>query len=158
MAKGMSSGERQDIRRLLAQQEAAELEALSAQDVGWEKRVEDRKQKVAIGQLKVEKEVAELAKIDAELERLTRQKEDVEQRIARKMPFEKRRHRDSCPSRKSLCEAIAGICSEIDFRETARDVTGKKAQAIAEKYRNRRALLEACTSRDDARMSEVLGN
>jgi len=155
MSKQLSSGERTDIERILGIAEAHEIKAVEANDPDWKQRVNDRLNKIAVSKLKIDKEAAELAKVESELQRLERRREDLQITIARKMPLGPR-SRHSCPARLNMCTAIAEIVTKLSTAEQLRDVTGGKIASIKDRYRKRREKLAACSTREEAVVAGVL--
>lgn len=158
----LSQAERSEIHSALVDQRDAALKSLSAEDPGWEKRVEDRKNKVAIGRLKIEKDVIALTEIEGQIAALETKRKSIELAISKKMPFKKRGERrqydddEVCPARKGMCAAIADICSEIHEAELAKDPTGKKALEIHKRYRAATAKFVGCSTREEVGTLKVM--
>lgn len=156
MAKQMTNGEREDIQRLVHDARRREIQQLESADPEWQARIAARTRKIAIGQLKVDKESAELAKIDAEIAKLKARREDVETAISRKMPKQEQR-RGSCPMPMDFCDAVSQIVLKLTPREQAKDVTGKKVDAVNLKYQKRLELLATCETRSDVLKHGIIG-
>ena len=154
--KQLSQSERNEIDVILSHRRAARLKELDAKDPGWKQRVEDRKNKVALGRLRVEKDVVELKAIESQIRDLENKKQLIDLRISTKMPRNKREVRRGCPTPKDLCEAVAEICEEIHEAEMAKDPTGKKALAIAAEHVATRAQFAMCSTREDVAARKIL--
>lgn len=153
--------ERRDLYKLLNQRKDQELAAIQAVDPNWERRIEERKNKVALGQLRVEKEVTELKDVEEQIRVLRRKRQEIEVRISKKMPLHNRdrsRDRDDegCPSPRSLCDAVGEICNRIDGTEKAKDPTGKKVLALEAKYLLLQGKLAQCSTREDVAQAKIL--
>lgn len=154
--KTLSQSERQEIITVLNNVRDQKLSELNAADPGWQNRIEVRKTKVAIGRLKVEKDVLELEGLEDQIRILKQKIEATEARIQKKMPLKKRDKYDNCPMPKSLCEAVSEIASEVHDSETSKDVTGKKALAIDAEFLNAKAKLAKCSTREDVAAFKIL--
>jgi len=148
--KPLTQNERQEIRNVLRTEHDAAISKLNAADPGWQKRIEDRKNKVAIGRLKVEKDILELQRLEDLIRGLEEEKAAVETRIRKKMPLSKREDgRHGCPRPKDLCTAISEIMEEVADVEMSKDATGKKAMAAKLEFNRKVELLLTCSTRDD---------
>lgn len=154
--KQLTNDERRDIRKLLDQKKDLELSAINAADPGWEQRIEDRKNKVALGRLRVEKDVVEMKAIESQIRTLEGKRAEIELRIRKKMPLKKRDKYDGCPTHKDLCDAVGEICVQIDDTEMARDAAGKKVLALNAKYLGLQSKLAQCTTREDVAAAKIL--
>lgn len=161
MSDRMTIKERDEVRRIINEQEEKEIALLTANDPEWEQRVEDRKNKVAVGKLGIAREAAELAAVEKKIEELKKRLDEINARIEQKLPRQSRDKSDrysrrACPGRKTLCEAIADIANAIHSKEVAADKTGKLIAQAIEKARTRRANLEKCSNRNDLTLFKVL--
>lgn len=157
MTARLSQSERHDIYKILLSRYEAKMTALNASDPGWKQRIEDRKNKVAIGRLRVEKEAIELTTVESQIRALENRKAEIELRIAKKMPLQKRvRYDRGCPLPMSLCEAVAQIAKEIHDAESAKDIAGRKALAIQAEFASANAQLTLCSTRDDIAARKIL--
>ncbi len=156
MAKQMTNGERDDMRRLVYDAKERAISTIEAADPDWKHRVESRLRKIAIGQLGIDKEAAELAKIDAEMVKLTARREDIQKAIERKMPKEPATRR-SCPMPMDMCSAVNEIVQKLFVREKLKDVTGKKVDAVEQDCQKRLSLLATCETRADVLKHGIIG-
>lgn len=149
----LTTSERQQIIEAMNLAKATEFSLLNGTDLNWRDRVEERKKKVAVGMLKIDKEMVEMAKLEDQIHDVQQKLELVEQRITAKLPLQKRgadRYgSSSCPTKKTLCQAIADIRSEVGRSVMAKDPTGKKYLTIVEKYRRKQEAFLACSTRED---------
>lgn len=149
--------ERRDLYKLLNQRKDQELAAIQAADPNWERRIEERKNKVALGQLRVEKEVTELKEVEEQIRVLRRKRQEIEVRISKKMPLHQRNRDDEgCPSPRSLCDSVGEICNRIDKVEKSKDPTGKKVLALEAKYLILQGKLAQCSTREDVAQAKIL--
>lgn len=72
--KALTQPERQEIVQILVHRKEVKLAALQASDPGWKQRIEERKNKVALGRLRVEKEACELKLIETQIRDLENRK------------------------------------------------------------------------------------
>lgn len=160
MAKAMSGDERFEVRRLIDARCDRKIDELSVADPEWENRVAQRKRKVAIGKLKVEKDVAALEQVERDIARLEGIKSEIEERISKKMPREPEHHgRNSgsgCSVPKSLCAAIRDVEKTVHLKVMRDDATGRKALKIEADRNRRMELLAGCTTRDQVNELKVL--
>lgn len=156
--KAMSAAERNEFHQLIGHKFTLETDGIEAAHPEWERKLDDRLQKIAIGRLKVEKDVAELERLEQQEQEIADRKAEVESRIARKMPFENstRRHRGTCRTRMSLCDVIADIKSKLMTPEKRKCPAGKQAIAADEAATRRRATLAGCSTRADVAASGLL--
>lgn len=156
--KQLSQTERNEIDRILGARHEAALKIIEASDPNWRERVEEKKNKLAIGRLKVEKEVLALKQLETQIRNLEQQKQEVEARIARKMPLKERdgRYDDSCPTPKSLCQAVAEIGKAIHESVMAKDPAGIRILNAKKAYRDAEAQFAKCSTRDDVVKAKIL--
>lgn len=154
--KPLNETQRYEIKGILSDRHIAALAEVDASDPGWKARVEERKTKLAIGRLKVEKEVIQLKAIEEQMTSLTIQRQEVEARIAKKMPRHARGRHDACPTPKSLCEAIAEIAAEINDSVMAKDPAGKRVLAANKAYLDGKAALAQCDTREQIEARKIL--
>lgn len=145
----MTQAERGQVEKILNEGHEFAVGELDAADPGWRKRVEDRKNKVALGRLRVEKDVVEQKKIESQIRLLQEKLQAIELRIQQKMPMSERTHRGGCPLPKSFCDAVAEITSEVHEKVMAADPTGKKVLALRMKFLATKVQLAKCTTRED---------
>jgi flagellar biosynthesis chaperone FliJ len=158
MPRALDSRERSEFRGLIGERFEADCKKIEAEYPEWEAELDDRLQKIAVGRLKVEKDVAELENIEEQLQALSDRKEQLESKIAKKMPFSKSksRHAGTCRNRVSLCEAIDDIKDRVRSREYAKHPAAKKYSAAEEARGKRLAKLAGCTTREDVANSGIL--
>ena len=156
--KQLSATERQEIKNLLEKKYENAITALDAADPGWRQRIEDRKNKLAIGKLRIEKEVIEKKKIEADILALQFKLNEVEQRISKKMSLHQRkvRYEDECPMPKGMCEAVGEIASEIHASVLAKDPTGKKLLVAEKELMDAMSRLATCDTRIEVITRKVL--
>ena len=155
--KSMTNDERSAIGRLLTEQCEKKLNDLNAEDPGWRQRVEDRKNKLALGRLRVEKDVVERNKLISQIRLLTEKLEAVDLRISQKMPAEERSGSyGSCPRPMDMCKAVGEICKEIHDSVMKNNVTGRKALALHADLTRRKLQLAKCETREDLVTHKVL--
>jgi hypothetical protein len=148
--KALTQPERQEIVQILVHRKEVKLAALQASDPGWKQRIEERKNKVALGRLRVEKEACELKLIETQIRDLENRKAALEIKISKKMPLNKRdKYGDSCPTPMSLCKAVSEIAEAVHEAEMAKDATGKKVMAIHAEFDAAKAQLAMCNTRED---------
>ncbi len=154
--KPLSQQERHEIQGVINDHKDSCIREIDAIDPEWRRRVEERKNKVAIGQLKVEKEVLELNTLEEQIRALQAKRDEIELRIRKKMPLEPRSGRGGCPDRQSLCEAVAGVCRAIHNAEMKKDASGKVVLGYEESCRVRFAKLAACATREDVVAAKII--
>jgi chaperonin cofactor prefoldin len=154
--KALTISERQSIHDILRGNLQDSISELNAKDPGWAQRIEDRKRKVAIGRLKVQKDVSELEQLEANIRDLEAKRKAVELRIKKKMPLGERGYRGACPDNKDLCEAISEICEEIHDQEQAKDKTGKLVLKLQKEHQQKLTRLAKCDTRQDVAEAGVL--
>jgi len=154
--KTLSQSDRYEIKAILNAFRESQLTALNASDPEWTRRIEERKQKVAIGKLKIEKDVAEMDEIDNQIRALRQKRDEIELRISKKMPTEARTRNGGCPGRKSMCESINEIATRIHDSVMMEDAAGAASIAIDNDHRRRLSLLVKCETREDVNQLKVL--
>lgn len=152
----MNASEREEIRQLIQKDYAIKLTALKADDPEFERRIDDRCRKVAIGQLGIAAELKKKEELERSMATLQQKIEDIETSIERKLPFEEKTIRRSCPTRKDICTAINDIANRIRPSESAKDSAGKKALAIDDERNFRLKRLAACSTREDVAAAGIL--
>lgn len=155
MAKTMSVAERDEIKNLLGQSENNEIRDIESHDPEWKRLVEERLRKIAIGRLKVDKECADLAKIESEMQKLKDRRDEIQSAIARKMPMGPRKN-SSCPTRLDFCEAVSQISEKLFTSEKQKNPTGRKIADVERKFHKKRELLASCESRQQVNELKVL--
>lgn len=155
MAKQMTNGERDDLRRLIYDSQRRAVAEVESTDPDWKHRVETRLRKIAIGKLGIDKEAAELAKVDAEIVKLNARREDIQKAIERKMPKEPATRR-SCPMPMDMCSAVSEIVSKLFISEQLKDSTGKKIVDIDKKHQKWLELMVVCETRADVLQRGIL--
>lgn len=156
--RSLSTTERNQMRESLETWKRLKLDALIAKDPGWKTRVAEKKRKIAIGKLGVEKELVELQKVTEEIQKLEGKKKELDKRIEEKMPYDEDRGKlyRSCPTRKDICGAIEDIMDAVHPSVMAEDKTGAAMLKVEEEYERRRVLLLSCVTREDVREKKVL--
>src|SRR3990167_7189910 len=154
--KPMSKDERLEILGILKTRHQTAIDAINAADPGWRKSCSDKANKLAIGRLKIEKEVTELETVEEDIRKLEAKREELEAKIHKKMPLNERDKYDSCPTPKHLCEAVGEIVEEVMDSVLANDLAGKKSLAADEDFNTRRELLALCSTREDLVEKKVL--
>ena len=155
--KPLSKDERFEIQKLLKTKLDEKLKQLDADDPGWQKRVEDQKNKIAIGRLRIEKDFVELKELETEITLLTQKHAEIELRIRKKLPLEERGRYGGCSTNKDMCDSISEICSEVHNSVMKKDQTGKLALKVTEDYNQMLALFYTCTTREDVVYRNILG-
>lgn len=158
--KAMTYQEREEIRGILRNWRDARMCVVTASDSDWKNRIEERKRKIAIGKLKVEKDVQALSRVEDQIDALEKQKAEIEARITAKMPKERAegyRKAKGCAVPKSLCDAVNEIAETVHHRVMKGDATGRKVLEIEADHEKRLAKLATCTTREDVRASKIVG-
>lgn len=165
----LTNPERAEIQEQLDKAERAEIAKQEARAPLWREEFEKRKEKIAIGQLKIEKDLeklsqleAKFAKLQAECDKVGEEKERLEELISSKLPKKmkkKDRWDDSeigCPVPMSLCEAIDSRKQAIHQAEMEKHPVGKVVLEIADDFNRRRRLLSTCVFRSEVDEKGVL--
>lgn len=156
--KSLSMTERQDISKLLDEKLKRRVSELTAQDPLWKERIEEKKQKSALGRLRIEKDMVELKGVEAEISVLKKKASVIEKRIAAKMPKKKqdRYGNEGCPVPMDKCEAVTKLCNEIHDAEMGKDPTGKKVLTAEADHFAAKAALAKCTTREELAKAKIL--
>lgn len=152
----MNASEREEIRQLIQKDYANKLIALKAEDPEFERRIDDRCRKIAIGQLGIAAELKKKEELERSIASLQQKLEDIETAIGRKLPFEEKTSRRSCPMRKDICTAIGDIAERVRPTESSKDVAGRKALVLDDERNSRLKRLAACSTREDVATAGIL--
>lgn len=147
----ISKTERDDLLNQLKLRKDRALAKVASENPEWERQVKERAQKLAIGHLKIERELKELDAIRKEIDGLRQREKGVEKQIAKKLPRkDKGRYDedDACRPPMDLCEAMNVLTDRFYVKAKASNPQGKKADAIEDQYLNDRASVMRAVTRD----------
>jgi len=151
----MTTSERADIKKLIDDRYLAGMRELAVTDESHERRLEERCRKVAVGRLKIAKELAEVERLEAEYASIGEKLEVAREKLNKKLPYEKRHHSRSCPSRMDLCSAIAAVVDEVREAERAKDATGRKVLQLRAEKQRRYEKLAGCRTQEDVAAARI---
>ena len=126
----LTKEERRKIRFDIVEEATQKIAKLAIKDPDWQSRIEERKTKIAIGKLGIEKLIAEKIALQSKIDELEAALRIVEKKITEKMPFEQSRYKDACATRVSMCTAISQIKDAINLKCMQEDKTGSAILAI----------------------------
>lgn len=159
----LSASDREEMRRLIKDDATRAIDQINAADPEWESRVDTAKRKKAIGRLGIGKELAEIGKLDKkltavrfQLKELKHQRERLEGAVQQKLPFIESHGRYSCPTRKSLCQAINDEKATLHIKEMMADKTGKMVLFNEQVRDEKLKRLACCETREDVSKAEVM--
>jgi hypothetical protein len=155
-ANRISKSERDDLLKQAALRRDAAMSTLETNFPDWERKVEERARKLAIGHLGIEKELVELDKLRRQALAAQKKVQEAELAIRNKLPKKEGDSRyhddddlDACGVRMGVCEAL-NVYTEKFMGKARQDFeAGAYADRIEAKYLNdRQAILRADTRAD----------
>jgi hypothetical protein len=158
MPSNLSKSDRDEIENLITSRRDAALWDIASVLPTWEIDLRKRERKVAIGKLKIEKELLEIGRLETLEGAVKEQLRIAEINLNKKLPLSApdRFSRRSCPATKTACEAINDVIEMIHLTEMKKDPIGKKIVAENDRCENRLMLLMKCGTREDVEKFGVL--
>lgn len=154
----MSKEERGELRNQIEKAVDRRVELLIAEDPQFNSRIFERTRKIAIGKLKIDKELLEIDKLDEQIRLLEDKKKSLVRKTELQLPRtgklkEKQRYDadlyDVCEARETICSAINKIIEALLPGEEAKDPIGKKISEIRNLGHKLHATLAKSTYRSE---------